>query len=85
MASGRSARWHFRAKLIIPLDTFEPLVDSDDLKTKDGMIKVTEDEYGINGYLEKEIRFLLRRNKQGEYTFQEDNLLRIAAELLNYF
>ena len=73
------------AKLIIPLDTFESLVDSDGLKTKDGMIKVTEDEYGINGYLEKEIRFLLRRNKQREYTFQEDSLLRIAAELLNYF
>lgn len=73
------------AKLIIPLDTFEPLVDSIDLKTKDGLVEVTEDEYGWDGYLERELRFLVRRNKQGDFTFQDDKLMRLAAELLlNY-
>lgn len=65
--------------------TFEPLVDSIDLKTKDGLVEVTEDEYGWDGYLERELRFLVRRNKQGDFTFQDDKLMRLAAELLlNY-
>lgn len=65
--------------------TFEPLVDSIDLKTKDGLVEVTEDEYGWDGYLERELRFLVRRNKQGGYVFRDDNLMRIVAELLlNY-
>lgn len=73
------------AKLIISLDTFEPLVDSIDLKTKDGLVEVTEDEYGWDGYLERDLRFLVRRNKQGDFTFQYDKLMRLAAELLlNY-
>ena len=73
------------AKLVIPLGTFEPLVDSIDLKTKGGLVKVTEDEYGCDGYVERELRFLTRRNRQGVYTFQDDKLMRMAAELLlNY-
>ena len=73
------------AKLVIPLGTFEPLVDSIDLKTKGGLVKVTEDEYGCDGYVERELRFLTRRNRQGVYTFQDDKLMRLAAELLlNY-
>ena len=73
------------AKLIIPLCTFEPLVDSKDAKTKNGLVEVTEDEYGWDGYVERELRFLVRKNKQGEYIFRDDNLMRIAADLLlNY-
>ena len=65
--------------------TFEPLVDSIDLKTKGGLVKVTEDEYGCDGSVERELRFLTRRNRQGVYTFQDDKLMRMAAEmLLNY-
>lgn len=73
------------AKLVIPLGTFEPLVNSEDLKTKNGLVEVTEDEYGCNGFVARELRFLTRRNKQGGYTFQDDKLMRMAAELLlNY-
>lgn len=70
------------AKLMIPIDTFEPLVYSIDLKTKNGLVEVTEDEYGRDGYVERELRFLTRRNKQGGYTFQDDKLMRMAAELM---
>ena len=73
------------AKLIVPLGTFEPLIDSDELKTKNGLIECAEDEYGWDGYIERQLRFLVRRNKQGAYIFQEDKIMRIAAELqLNY-
>lgn len=73
------------AKIIVPLGTFEPLVDSDELKTKNGMIECAEDENGWDGYIERQLRFLVRRNKQGAYIFQEDKMMRIAAELqLNY-
>lgn len=73
------------AKLVIPLNTFEPLVDSIDLKTKNGLVVETEDEYGWDGYVERELRFLTRRSKQGGYTFQDDKLMRMAAEMqLNY-
>lgn len=73
------------AKLVIPFGTFKPLVDSIDLKTKNDLVEVTEDEYGCDGYMERELRFLTRRNKQGGYTFQDDKLMRIATEmLLNY-
>lgn len=70
------------AKFVIPLDTFEPLVYSTDLKAKDGLVEVTEDEYGWDGYVERELRFLTRWNKQGGYTFQDDKLMRMAAELI---
>lgn len=60
-------------------------MDSEDLKTKNGLVEVAEDEYGCDGYVERELRFLTRQNKQGEYTFQDDKLMRMAAELLlNY-
>ena len=47
----------------MPLGTFEPLVGSIGLNTKDGLVEVTEYEYGWDGYLERELRFLVRRNK----------------------
>lgn len=44
-----------------------------------------EDENGWDGYIERQLRFLVRRNKQRAYIFQEDKIMRIAAELqLNY-
>ena len=60
-------------------------MDSIDLRTRNGLVKNTEDEYGYDGYVERELRFLTRRNKQGGYNFQDDKLMRMAAEmLLNY-
>ena len=48
-------------------------------------MKNTEDEYGWDGYAERELRFLTRSNKQGGYNFQDDKLMRMASEmLLNY-
>ena len=73
------------AKLVIPLGTFEPLVDSTDLKTKNVLMEVSEDEYGWDGHVERELRFFTRRNRQGGYTFQDDKLMRMAVKmLLNY-